>query len=480
MPEVEAQGTGDRGRVGRRMGPILAALALVAPVLAGCGVDGSLGSAAGPGRRLDGAGLPRPASNLVELGSLVAYYAIDDAELQLVAVDPERAEVAWTMPALVSEQARGVAITLDRVPGGVAILAPRADGIDSFRLQVVGADGEVRWDRPVSHPQSMPSRCGDRVCIETGRGPVGFDPRRGSRTDGARLPDGAQVVAGAHDQVLAVTPQDDARLPARTVQARPRFEDRGGWERPVSALYGDAEVTSYAGWHGRRDGDTWTLWLGGASDLATDEVPDFPYVSPAGSVAGFAVDDGAPRWDRDGFRVCGEVSSEDVLVLCEATLTYASETERGTSVVSALERVDPATGQTTFTVELEEPLDLFDLDGRLLALGRDRWLLRDGDEVSRVDLRAGHREPAAADVVGWCADTDETVPLRGPWSDEPATFAGPTYLHPCTLDAGARAAELVAPIVDGRLAPDGWSAVTAGTWVLWVEDGRLAGVEAEG
>lgn len=471
---------GSRGFVG-----VLGALAAGVAALAACGVDGSFDrpGPATPGARLEGDGLPVPVSNLVALDPLVTYYAAGpDAELELVAVDPDRAEVVWTVPARVSEQPRGVSIGLARVPGGVAILAPRPDGIDSFRLQVIGVDGQVRWDRPVSHPQKMPTRCGDRICVDEARGPVAFDAIDAGREPGAPLPDQAQVVGTTDDEVLAVTPQDDPQLPARTVQARPRFgTTRGGWERPVSRLFGGAEVTSYQGWSGQQYGGTWVLWLGAVSELAEDEVPTFPYVEPAGSVAGFASEDGAPRWHREATSVCGPLSSDRVLVLCESTLTYPSASGKGRKVIEALERVDPVSGETDFTVALDEPIDLFDADERLVALGEDRWLLRDGTEVFRVDLRNGRRAPADEDTVGWCASNDETEPLRYPWTDEPETYAGPGFLHPCRLDAGATDAELAAPIVDGRLSqPEGWTVATVGRWRLWLEDGTLTGVVTEG
>jgi hypothetical protein len=152
-----------------------------------------------------------------------------------------------------------------------------------------------------------------------------------------------------------------------------------------------------------------------------------------------------------------------------------------TFLTTSLQRVDPSTGTTDFEVELREPLDLFDTDGRVLRLDRDRWLIRDGADVQEVDFSARTTKRGSADAVGWCEQDTTTDEVRGPDGDL-RRYADPWFLHPCTLGPDQQtSAELVALIVDQQLeAPDDPTVAEVGPWVLWVEDGHLAGVVTEG
>lgn len=310
--------------------------AAVVAVVAGCTAGGgerSTTSATVPpeaGARLDGARLPKPVSYLLESGGLVSYYAVGDGgQPELVAVDPSTAQVAWSRPATISQQPSGLAIEVDAVDGGVAILAPAEDGSDDTVVQVIDPMGDARWTQPLTDPERQPAACGDSVCVDTAQGLVSFDADDGTPTQAVGLPDGTQNVAAGGDASLSVVHGDSLQEPARAVLRLPRPGPGRKWSRPLVELFGDDRVTSEMGWDGLRYGEGWVLSLGHVSDLAEGEEPEFPYEPPRGSVAGFAVADGEPRWLRSGIEVCTELSSDVVLVLCPTVASYPSATEVG-------------------------------------------------------------------------------------------------------------------------------------------------------
>ena len=88
-------------------------------------------------------------------------------------------------------------------------------------------------------------------------------------------------------------------------------------------------------------------------ELGEDEEPTFPYEPPRGTVAGLAVEDGTRRWQRSGDDVCDPLASEEVAVLCRTVLQYPSANGLGTKLTERFERVDPATGETDFAIDLE-------------------------------------------------------------------------------------------------------------------------------
>lgn len=140
--------------------------------------------------------------------------------------------------------------------------------------------------------------------------------------------------------------------------------------------------------------------------------------------------------------------------------------------------MDPVTGDTDFMVELDEPLDLFDTEDRLLRLDGDRWLLRDGAATKVVDFAASTVEEGDPETVGWCETMTELEAFRDAAGEE-YSYRDPGFLRPCVL-AGQQASEdeLLAPVIDGRLTPPESSTVVAvGRWTIWVDGGRLAGVK---
>lgn len=430
---------------------------------------------------LDGSRLPKPVSTLRRVGRLVAYLTRGaTGEPRLVAVDPDTGSVSWSTRAAVSEQPPGVQLGLGGVRGDLLLLAPNEAGGPDL-VERVDASGRVVWATPVAHPQRAPDQCGAQVCVATAGGTVLLAADDGSATRGATLPARAQEVDAEGSQSLAVVPGATTTDRAATVLGLPRRNSQAGWQRTLGQLFGADQVTSYMGWDGRRYDGTWVLMLAHVSEFAAGQRPDFPYRQPGASVAAFSTRDGAPRWHRTDVAICEPFTSARSLVLCSPNVTYPSADGLGTSMVSSLTVIDPRTGRTTFRVDLDEPLDLFSTEHRLLRLGGDRWLLRDGAQASEVDFATRTRVPASVHTIGWCEARTDLAAVTDSTGKE-FTYADPGFLHPCVPEGRQPdRRQLEGAVVRGDLGqPNDWSVASAGRWVVWVEDGRLTGVATKG
>ena len=460
------------------------AIILVAAVLASCTAEGSSSSDAAAttqppaeaGLRFDGSDLPEPVSSFYVMGDLLGYYtASDRSQLELVAVDPDTAEVRWTRPAAVSWQPPGVSLSLDGIGDAVAILAHPDDDPDGFVIEFVGPDGSARWTQEVNGAEGQPEACGDRICVETDVGNVSFATEDGSMLRSAPLPSWTQVVAFEGDDALAVETVEEASDPSIAIHGRPLFDEGASWTQPLDELFGDQQVTSTMGWAGYRYDDSWVLWLGNVLDFEGDE-PEYPYERPPGSVAGFAVADGAPAWLREQVSVCFDLTTDNVVVLCESKAVWTTADAVGTNLVSSVEKVDPTTGENAFTVEFSEPAELFAPSDWLMAVAPDRWIMRDGEDLRMVDFVAETDGSADADSIGWCKADTEIAEVVDP-DGEPTSYADPGYLYPCTLVGDQPSDDAVAgAIVDGDIQVTNETAVEVGQWTVWVEDGHLTGV----
>lgn len=429
-----------------------------------------------PGERFDGSDLPTPVSSLATIDGLVAYFtAGPDDHLELVAIDPDEAEVVWTRPAAMPLQPHGVAIALEVIDGALAIFGPNEPGTP-HGLELIEGDGQVRWRREITEPTSQPEACADRVCVETHDGPVAFDAASGERHEGRRLDERIQIVGSDGDATLGVVFPGTVDTPLRELVGLPRPGSDGGWRRPISDIFGTDQVTitSYGGY---RFGEAWVLDLGHVLPFPEDEMPDFPYEPPPGSVASFLVDDGSPRWHRPGASICwSDAVTAESLVLCYPEVRFPSEDEWGIALIDRFEVVDIETGTTLDEVALDQSIDVYDPDRSPLDLGGGRWALPDGPRTVVIDLEAETVSEGDPEVLGWCRFGTVVDEVVDPFGDL-VSYGDPGYLRPCDLGRGEAEDDAISALVDGDIAlPDANTVVETGGWLLWVDDGRLSGV----
>ena len=487
---MRRNGNGTRSK-GRHLSGVVALVAAVAAgSLAACSVtagEASLRSTtttgappapAEPGDQFDGSGLPAPVSDLESFDGLVVYYASGrDQKLELVAVLGSTATVAWRHQAVMPYQSSGEAIWLETAEEGIPELERPSGPDGTSNVQLLDREGAARWSRSIDSPLAMPEPCRDRICVETATGPVSIGAISGRRyAGGTPPPKDATVVGSLGDRAIGVFADDEGIEPADGITGVPRLTEGASWTRTLSEIFGPDRLTPRTGWSASRFGDDWVLWLGPTLDPAPGG-PTFPYTKPLGSVAGFASDDGAPLWHRSRTQVCFGFSSDEVAVLCSPKTVYPAENVTGTSLVSRLSEIDPATGSDEFVVDLREPLDLFDLGSRTLRLGPDQYLIEDGGAFRKLDLAEQTETKGSGREIGWCPELLQPMEVQDPDGDV-TEYGELTAGAPCVLgDDPSSEGDLLGAVVDGTLpAVDDLSVVEAGNWTVWNEDGHLAGV----
>lgn len=436
------------------------------------------GATAEPGV-LDGRDLPVPASELRAFGGRVVYYAAtgSDGGVEVVAVDPEAGEVAWRRPVGLSNQAPGVVLWVGGAGEHPVVLAPSGD-----RVVALDVEGREVWNTEVGPAENLPGSCGaGQVCVTTDDGVVMIDAETGDASPVAPATAEHRLIVGdGAGAKLGVLEAESVAEPAVEVAA---FAENGAaelWSAPTVALFGAVPVTSRSGWWGRDYDGTWILSLG--RTYISPGVPAAGFEFASGATAAFTPS-GTSLWTRPDEEPCMPLASPTVLVMCSGTTRVVSPDEVE-HPLSSFEQVDPSTGEVLLAHELAEPLDLTDMGTRLLAMGQDRWLLRDGEETVVVDFaRSEVRAPTEAETVGWCvSESDPTEELLRP-SGEAVPNAGPKGLFPCSAQAGDDdgVEEGRQAVVDGTLTvPDDDTVAAVDDWVVWIEDGSLTGVRVSG
>lgn len=462
---------------GRWAAPALAALLLAA----GCTGGSSDGTAATtgststtvprpePGTRLDAAELPPPVSNLEVLGDLVTYLTPgEEADLELVAVDPSEAEVAWRHDAALSLSSGD---TLDVVGlEGVVAFVRRSSGESRYALDGAEADGSIRWSIPIGRPTGFPYRCEPRLCVETIDGPVRVDPVSGDHDTGRTVEEIVGKPLSVETEPSLQRVGHTAASGGEEILSAPRFGAHPLWTVRLLELLGTDDATWEAA-GAVRHGD---LWAVGVYRALPDDAEEGAGPYEPGDLVALSVDDGSLLWRREDVEGCVLAGAEDQLLACTSTQAPATQEDSGYRVtgVAALDR---ATGADRLRVDLV-PYDPV-VGGAYAVTGPDRMLMVTTTGVQEVDLAAATAEPAAPGQVGWCRRRGELPKVQGP-GDEPYEVYSQAFGRPCALDGTELdEAATLAPIVSGDLPPvDAVSSVAVGPWVLWNDEGTLAGV----
>lgn len=424
------------------------------------------------GTRLDAAGLPAPVSNLQALGDVVTYLAPRDAgDLELVGVDPRSGGVAWRHDAALALTNDDVTLEVTALDDVVPFVR-RTSGGTRYALDGAEADGDIRWSVPIGRPLGFAYACDAHLCIETIDGPVRVDPKTGDHETGR---DAGTIVGTALSSDTEPSLQRVGHGEAyggEEILSAPRFGAHPLWTVRLLEVLGTDDLT----WQARgatRFGDQWVVTV---YRERSDDLVDGWNESETDDLVSLAVGDGSVRWRRDDVDFCALAGAEDQILACRQAEVPGTDGGYRIAEVAAL---DPVTGADRIRIPLE-PYDPEE-GGAYAVTGPDRMLMITPTGVQEVDLAAGTARPADRAQVGWCRRRGD-LPLVQDLAGTEYTVYSRAFGRPCALDGTTLDAKaLVEPIVDGELPPvEGVSAVAVGPWVLWNDEGTLAGVVTEG
>lgn len=359
---------------------------------------------------LDGTAVARPVSEVVAVGSNLAYYAVDDHDRLIVEViDPVRSREVGQVEAVLPQQPSGVELELGGDGESVFVLT---DGRTAGRtmLERVGPTGQSEWSVPIDEPRSAPRTCDGDVCTVTSSGVEVRDATTGELTGRFGIDDGLQVVGVERDAVLAVALGPRSSVPALGVAAS---TVTASWTQSIRSLYRSASVTSLGGWSAVKSDGVWVLWLGSTLVPAGIEIT-YPAHRGRGAIAGIHAEDGTSAWLRADVAPCGPIfdppTSDDqrTFAACDGQLDYVAEGVAPTHLVSTLEAVGLGSGRTERTVRLDHPLDLLHQDGRVVRVAPSVWRVLDGSTWKTFSLDTV-AEPATGRAVGWCRGDEVTA-----------------------------------------------------------------------
>jgi hypothetical protein len=201
-------------------------------------------------------------------------------------------------------------------------------------------------------------------------------------------------------------------------------------------MFGGHEVSPDYGWTWRTTGDLLVGSLGTAVDVpefgSAEVVPQY--------TAGIDASTGATLWVVEGDPSCGErltelnlrVNGAQPWLRCRmtGTLDWEDRVVSGADVDAVMEGFDPATGEATWTVELEGASGLYVDTRPLVRFGRASFALTldDGSRFS-LDVGTGQTIDVDADTLGWCFTDNTYRQAEGP---DPSRL-GPDFTTPCDL-----------------------------------------------
>ncbi|MGN6694135.1 MAG: hypothetical protein ACTHN0_08155 [Aquihabitans sp.] len=426
------------------------------------------------GTRLDASGLPAPVSNLAELDGFVTYLTpAKEGDLELVAVDPTSGKVAWRHDAALVFANGSVSLDVTAVDGIVPI-ARRTSDDPGYSLDGAEADGSIRWSVPIGRPLGFARRCDERLCIETVDGPVRVDPKTGKHETGQDVDESVGLLLSRGTDPGLLRTGHPAEAGGEEVASVPQFGDGPDWSVRLLTVLGTGGGPWQASGPAYRHGDQWVVGVYRDFD---SRVGTYGRPWPDDLVA-LSADDGALRWHRPGFDACSLPGAEGQIIGCVRAKIASTATDEGGYRVAEVAALDPKTGADRIRI----PLVPYDpqVGGAYAVIGQDRMLMLTPTGVQDVDLAAAVAQPAAKGQVGWCRKQGDLPEVRLPEGTSYEVYSG-AFGRPCALDGTTVDEEaLVAPIVAGDLPPlPGVSSIAVGPWVLWNDEGTLAGVVTE-
>lgn len=388
---------------------------------------------------------------------LVAYVAVDGG-MKLAAFNVTTGVEVWRRDSTASLVTKGVGIAVTANDRHVFLMTPR-DGEVAAIEAIDVATGDPVWitegaqDGFTDVLEFCPDST-DQLCVGAADTDVGslwrIDAASGAvtRTDGFA---GRELAVGLYD----LRGDGDEQV-SRVVDGQVT------WQRPPNELFQGRDVTSDNGWHWQEHDGLLVGWLGARQEWPeTGELAFVPQY-----MAGVDAATGETRWVTEGAPTCGprlwgmtlRVDGAEPWIRCRMTGSYQVEGGDivGTVVTNAvIEGFDPATGATTWSVELGAASALSDDTKPLVRLGPTSFtLVRDDGTRLGVDVETGQALDVPDDSIGWCIGTNEFAYVDG--TDRPVRY-GEDFTTPCDLGGTRRPVpaapdEALGAHADGRFA----------------------------
>lgn len=374
--------------------------------------------------------------------------------MQLVGLDPATGETRWSDEASPGYAPPGTSVGFSEIgDDGVAYLRPAGGDLLAELVLADAATGQQRWTSDPLEFIGPPGACddGEDVC---GLADIGA---------------GTQLVRFLGEGVVRPEPfptgarglgTDLLELGTRDPEVLAGYADgEVRWRTPLAEVFGDGYSTDY-GWMFATYED------GSVVGTVGQDVPlVLPVIVDEGRyvTAGIGAADGRPRWRDVGTSftchsrlvvLMGEGGTHEDAegwrpwpVRCRTvgTVTFESLDADG---VPEIERVvaegfDPATGETTWSVELDPSiLTDEDVDRRPPLAGEQGLVVPGLDGPVVLDVQDGTTEPLGDDDVLWCR-TEATFEIDEAWISgepeaEPITERrGGVLAEPCRADGSA-------------------------------------------
>lgn len=428
-------------------------------------------------------------------GVAVALTTADGGRLEIVAVDAASGEELWTRPWSPGNVPVGFTLTAETFEGSdgksIAVFSEPAEDEELVRAgaeSVIGVDlqsGEELFRTDPVRLGTPIQACGDDLdaCFD----PVGSaSSRRLDVTDGSQSddpdgpPEGARSIGSAG--LFSTNDRPGEKIGVRR-------DGKVLWSAAVEELFDTEGISTDTGWNlsHTEDPDVYIGWLRlplGAEQSERQKA-GASFTADAGGymLAEFEGGTGKVLWrERGTMQSClgGTIRVEDELprMRCRptGTISYGGDGTRDNSVQDAgltMEGFDPATGETTWSLEVPE-----DAAAEIL-LGEATRPVSDGatvviptaDGPQLVEIATGETaEVEEADVFA-CRTAARDVEYFRPWRGSGAelrTRYGTELFAPCHADGSAADAFTVAAVKEaGEDAGDG-------RWVV-AREGRLEG-----
>lgn len=426
----------------------------------------------------------RSVTRPIETHGRLLMYEVRAGGLFLIALDPRSGKTLWEREATDSGITGGVAFSVTAVDDKVFYLRHVERGL----AQLVAVDvrhGSERWATTTAPGWlDMPVLCeDDRVHLCAGAFVDGERTLVRVRVDDGRL---TRVGAGKQlGRSLGVGLRDTGGSSA-DVLARTTADGTVAWSRPAAELFGGHDVTSEQGWYfGRTD----TLYVGHLGRRQPQQSHESTSHRLGDHVmAGFERATGQPRWAEPdtSYRCSGSIdahldpeeAADDAarqpgpFFRCRYTGTVSRvDAERiySDDMRATIEGFDPATGRTTWSVDVGGVPALAGGEPAPMGLSDGRVVLPtlDGGAIA-LDLMTGQTEDVAPDLRGWCAipndyETDDQVAFNN-------ERVGQDWLVPCRADG---------QLTQTPLELDGRYGTRFDDLLVWADDQGVRAVRAK-
>jgi hypothetical protein len=396
----------------------------------------------------------QPVAEPLVVGDALVVLVAEEGSMQVVGLDPVTGETTWSAEASPGYAPPGIAVGITDVgDDAVAFLRPAGEGLMAELVVADATTGEERWSSSALGIHSQPGPCEDGadVCaladLGVGLQLVRFLGEGALRPEpfptGARvLGDGLLDLGGREPELLAGYEGGEVR-----------------WQTPLADVFGPGLSSDY-GWMFAAYDDVVVGSVG-------QDVPlDLPIVVDVERdvTAGLGRGDGRPRWREVGtsFTCTSKLAlqmgdggahedAEDWQpwpVRCRAvgTTTYESLEGEGRPELTSLvvEGFDPATGETTWSVEVDPALLTEDLEALPTLAGEHAVVVPGLDGPVVLDLEDGATRPLGDDDLLWCRAEAE-FEIDEAWSSsdgiEITERRGGVLARPCRADGGTGGGE---------------------------------------